>query len=668
MTAPSQAAQLIFGSAVLLFWGWQVHLLPLAVVMAGLGLLSLRVTWRWHLTASDFNRVADLCLWLVIGAFIYQYNVQRSIQALLTVTQLLPAIGFLLWATQLYSQAQTINQSALFWRIRRQVRKKIRPEPAPLDISLPYLALSLLSASTANQHTLGFFLGFAGLLASGLWWVRERSVPPWRWLSMVVMAIGLGYVGQLQLHQLQLQLEERIVAWFEALLWQGERDPYQQSTAIGQISELKTSNRIRFRVQQRFPRQVLLREASYNSYYQGVWRVKQGAFKPLSMGAEGTWHFSTPPIKITEQSHLQINTPLAQGKGILALPAGVIQLTELPVDSLQQHPLGAVKVEQGPTHLRYQVYYDPQRIMDSPPQDEDLYLGAAQQALLQPLLAALNLTPSMPPTQAVQAVGQFFASHFRYSLKTRAATDPEAALREFLVNSRQGHCEYFATATALLLRAAGIPSRYVSGYAVQEYSELENLQIVRQRHAHAWVQAYWAGTWHELDTTPAVWAETEAEQSPWWQGMMDGWDRVLFYGYQWLVFGDKRQQNQGLLLLLGLLLVFLIARLSRHPRIQQLITRPPQSVAYPGQDSPFYAIVQHLKQHAAEPLPGETLSLWIHRLSHLPMLAIGSKLPELLELLRLHDRYRFDPDGLTAAQHQRLTQGTQQWLMTTPPR
>ena len=78
----------------------------------------------------------------------------------------------------------------------------------------------------------------------------------------------------------------------------------------------------------------------------------------------------------------------------------------------------------------------------------------------------------------------------------------KSALSHFLLQSRAGHCEYFATATVLLLRAAGIPARYCRGYAVQEFSKLENRFIVRDRHAHAWTLAYVDGIWTNFDTTP----------------------------------------------------------------------------------------------------------------------------------------------------------------------
>ena len=57
-------------------------------------------------------------------------------------------------------------------------------------------------------------------------------------------------------------------------------------------------------------------------------------------------------------------------------------------------------------------------------------------------------------------------------------------MSRFLLRTRSGHCEYFATATVLLLRQLGIPARYAVGYAVHEATGRK--YVVRQRDAHAW--------------------------------------------------------------------------------------------------------------------------------------------------------------------------------------
>src|SRR5262249_60581555 len=107
----------------------------------------------------------------------------------------------------------------------------------------------------------------------------------------------------------------------------------------------------------------------------------------------------------------------------------------------------------------------------------------------------------------------YFRRNFRYSTWKGERPRRESAVEDFLVSSRSGHCEYFATATTLLLRAAGVPARYAVGYSVQEWSRLEQRYIVRARHAHSLTLAYVDGAWRDVDTTPAGWADSEEPEA-----------------------------------------------------------------------------------------------------------------------------------------------------------
>jgi hypothetical protein len=101
-----------------------------------------------------------------------------------------------------------------------------------------------------------------------------------------------------------------------------------------------------------------------------------------------------------------------------------------------------------------------------------------------------------------RALENFFKTSFSYSLNAkRADRDP---LAEFLFETREGHCEYFATAMAVSLRTLGIPARIVNGFQMGEYNDINNLYTVRDADAHSWVEVYFpkADAWVEFDPTP----------------------------------------------------------------------------------------------------------------------------------------------------------------------
>lgn len=93
---------------------------------------------------------------------------------------------------------------------------------------------------------------------------------------------------------------------------------------------------------------------------------------------------------------------------------------------------------------------------------------------------------------------------FSYSLKLGRSETTRDPIIDFLKNQRAGHCEYFASSLALLLRAAGIPTRLVNGFKGATYDEVTGALQIRQLHAHAWVEVYDANSnqWYTFDPTP----------------------------------------------------------------------------------------------------------------------------------------------------------------------
>jgi protein-glutamine gamma-glutamyltransferase len=104
--------------------------------------------------------------------------------------------------------------------------------------------------------------------------------------------------------------------------------------------------------------------------------------------------------------------------------------------------------------------------------------------------------------------GQF---HYTLLMEVRDSTiDPVA---DFLINRKQGHCEYFASALALMLRSLDIPSRLVNGFKGGDWNNLAGVLNVREKHAHSWVEVLLADepepvsappVWLTLDPTPSL--------------------------------------------------------------------------------------------------------------------------------------------------------------------
>jgi len=116
------------------------------------------------------------------------------------------------------------------------------------------------------------------------------------------------------------------------------------------------------------------------------------------------------------------------------------------------------------------------------------------------------------------AIEQYLRTHYGYTLEL-SRTVPRDPLAEFLFERKRGHCEYFASSMAVMLRSLGIPSRIVNGFRTGEFNDLTSEYIVRAANAHSWVEAYFPGSgWVSFDPTPAGSMESHT-----------GWSRAMLY-------------------------------------------------------------------------------------------------------------------------------------------
>ena len=116
-----------------------------------------------------------------------------------------------------------------------------------------------------------------------------------------------------------------------------------------------------------------------------------------------------------------------------------------------------------------------------------------------------------------------------------AGVDP---VDDFLFNQPAGHCEFFASAAVLLLRAAGVPARYVTGFRGGEWNPIGGYVAVRGERAHAWAEAFVAGAgWTRVDATPPAEALAPA-------GRLDATSDALdFFWSRWVVGYDLGRQR-----------------------------------------------------------------------------------------------------------------------------
>ena len=631
------APQFIVGGGLLL-WGWQNGFLIYALPMAVLLELATWATWRWPVSDKEFNNVADLSGVVFFLLVIYIFA-EKGTQGIFTVLAVTPFVLYPLILIQQYSERGRVKLSALIISLRLLDEHDSPELNTSIDLTLPYFLICVVSASAGNQRTILFFILVSVLLAMILWSLRPRRYHTGLWASLLFLSFILAYGGQEGIKQLQLSVEGMIMGMFDQFMW-SYRDPDRTSTSIGTLGRLKLSDRIVLRVKakNRLSSPLLLREASYGNYGFGVWGNASSEFNTIDPDPlNGSWSLSDAKSR----ESLTISAYLPENTGVIPLPYGTTRIYDTSAFEINLSRYGTVKMETRKGWVRYKAAYN-DVINDPAPDADDLYIADNYKDDFYTLARNLKLDKKSPAT-AVRMLEDYFSKNFFYSLTQRDRFPRGKYLHNFLFKSRKGHCEFFATATVLLLRAAGIPARYVVGYSVSEYSPLEGSYIVRARHAHSWAMAYFGKTWHVIDTTPSIWAPMESENASFMEPVMDffAWARYRYLLWQ---AGDKTEEenpsHEYLLYLLIPLVVLLVWNLYFKKRIARTGKEMPPVTTrfYSGKDSELYTLVKKLEKTGHPRMKGETLLSWFRRIK------LSGDMPDIDKILRLHYQYRFDPD------------------------
>lgn len=156
----------------------------------------------------------------------------------------------------------------------------------------------------------------------------------------------------------------------------------------------------------------------------------------------------------------------------------VSELPEIPADILRNAS---------------QTYSEPLR---------SLYLQLPKLDVRIPALAKMITSRARNPYDKARAVESYLRNNYGYTLDL-SGTPPVDPLAYFLFEKRAGHCEYFAAAMTVMMRAVGVPARYINGFLPGEYNDVGGDYIIRASDAHSWVEVFFPGYgWITFDPTP----------------------------------------------------------------------------------------------------------------------------------------------------------------------
>jgi hypothetical protein len=295
--------------------------------------------------------------------------------------------------------------------------------------------------------------------------------------------------------------------------------------------------RMRVNPERALPRALRLREAVFTEYHDGVWTRQpyaRGAGMPRASRREAIVREARPGDDIGGDVSIDLN-PFANGFLFLPYEAVGVELD-------RGYPVALADVIiRLPTNRRA-VRYSARMLAREP---RGVGGSVIDPRYVPPAIRdyAMKLTGDLSdPGEIYERIRKHFESEFVYTLDPPEAPAGDPVVH-FLKNSKAGHCEFFASAAALMLTARGVPARLVTGSYGGEVGFLSSAVVVRGTNLHAWVEAEIDGTgFSVLDPTPAAGIPPATASASWFSRLANlGREIEFFYDRRILGFDSFDQ-------------------------------------------------------------------------------------------------------------------------------
>ncbi|MFK7850019.1 MAG: transglutaminase family protein [Akkermansiaceae bacterium] len=648
--------------ATLLFWGAMTDNPLLGLVLALIVEGSNWIRFRWDFGDQACALAWRICLTLITITGVLIWLDGNRYTALPKLMVWFPALFLPLQFVQSFGLRKWIpvNSLSFFSKLHRKRNIRLGLESSVLRFNFGnvYFVIIIVAAGLGRfaQHTI--FLPGIVILAGCLAFARLRTrVFAFLFILILGGAIGLG--GQIGMSKFYRWATNRSgsMGGFPST------DPTVNRTSIGSLGELKQSPDMLWRLMpqtgQAPPR--LLRTASYNRYRGIVWKNNL----PDQPNEEDKIFNELSTIELTEgepyylvrdtitPAELSIQLPEYSMRGAsrseepIPLPGNAASLQKFELDGIEANPLGTIRVFPKRSIIEGRVRWKDSGNPEDPPfPTQDLEIDEVEEPAIRQIAQDLGLAELSTTTEKINRLRKFFTSEFEYTRylsirRPRASRNRPTPIETFLTSEKRGHCEYFATAASLLLRASDVPTRYCVGFSVMERHPKRNEWVVRGTHGHAWVRVWDAEQekWIDFDPTPSGWLAAELGEDTWTRQLADSYQRFKEDFFLWRNRPANRIGSLIVMWLLGLsVLIFVGKRLWKSKVLVDTKTH----TTY-GSEQPTKTPLHELEKTAAKLLgprtTGETFVSWLWRLKSMGVSETSLKLAT-----SLHQRLRFDPN------------------------
>ncbi|RLF02409.1 MAG: hypothetical protein DRJ64_09365, partial [Thermoprotei archaeon] len=528
--------------------------------------------------------------------------------------------------------------------------KKGRPHThRPFNFAFLFFGMVAFSAAVGNNRGSEFFFVLITLAFFTFLPFRSRRFPLVIFLVAGMMIVSFSYGGNRGYLKAHHTLKEVFVRWAQAYYERHYQNFSKVTTALGDVGKMKLSGAIIMHLQSKKPPK-LIKEAAFTTFGQTVWYHNDKHLTNIDAEKSG-WVISEEEPNNLPPLHISYRFPRQQG--VLPLPYNAALIRRLNVAGIERNSVGKFFVKEGPPLLDYDVVFADDETLGKPSR-ADLTIPKADYKVLSEIVDGFALPKKSSVFERVEAVERYLNT-FSYSLTLSGAGDYETPLQNFLLHTKRGHCEFFATATVLLLRTQGVPARYAIGYAVSEKDEYSDDYIVRERDGHAWAEVYNGKAWKTVDTTPAVWFGEDAKNASIFENISDFIDFVVF-SYQKYRLDKEEKSSLYMIAAILVLSLFLLIRISLRLRKNRVINKRSAADRL-LLNSPLQKIVAHITKRGVVKQEQETVPEYLARAAKI----ISFEMPAQ-RLFYLHNKLLFDPEGISKIEKAELVSGVAGWI------
>ena len=695
----SSPPKLLAGLA-LLYWGYLTgHLsaaIPAAIILESRSVVRI----RWDFKYESYIKAWHLCVLCAVFIAMISWIDGMGVGRIHTLFVWAPFIFLPIELAQRFGNAKNIPLSTFSFFARRKMLQDIaegrKITPRLFNTGYPYITIVILATAKASRYDLHHYVGLSILVGICLYgYTKNNGRRPAAWTCAFILLLALSWIGQWSMYKI-----------FRHYRGGGQQITLNQTmssaetrTSIGRLGRIKLNPKILWRMKLHHgSKPKLLRSATYNKYSKAIW-----SYIPITPGSSNDYdefgYRSSSSATITENQRdirwfretppsLSNDAPISIVGEVdakvedhpLPVPDQFIAIGDLDTDAFVEcNSLGTIRMA-NPNYniIEYSVWQGAFANTEEPPKDQagssfhlDLNIPPTERDAIKRICSQLDLyNAELSTSEKIKKIKNFFIDDFTYSthLKTPRFDrgKRQSSIGLFLEDSRTGHCEYFATATTLLLREAGIPARYCIGYAVNERAKDKTEWVMRGLHAHAWSRAWIEphanssnkeGKWIDVDLTPPSWQSIEARNlDTWKQRLADKWQLMREDFLIWRTQEENKTRVYYVLAaILSLVAIWVSWRLwSSRQREIDMVLRPyqrPKNAPY----TPLHKLEALATKKIGRRPAGTPLCEWLHGLLLLDV-AIDNELEKsLLPALALHSIIRFDPAASTPEQHQELS-------------